>query len=208
MSKKRSAAEGLTDLLRRQQEALNTGDEMEAKQREAAAAVARCSRELEELERKAISSGEQVGQAARQRAEKALADAKREAAQPWNERARAARFGADDLRGQAGRFAAEHLDELLDGLHERGESAARVVDDGARLILTGVAQRQQIEQETFALISLIRQARPNDVQRSRSDQLAQEAQKLIARGGEAPPDVVVRPDEPRQAPALGARLSA
>jgi hypothetical protein len=203
-----SAAEGLADLLRRRQEALASADGIEQAHREATAAVARCSRELEELERRAVASKEPVSKAVRQRAEQALDDAKREAAQPFSERARAARFGADDLRGEAGRFAVQHLDELLAGLHERGEAAAGMVDGGARMVLDGVAQRAQVEQETFALITLIRPARPNDVQRGRSEQLAAEATRLLDGGGERPPDVVVRPDEPRGVPAIGERLSA
>jgi hypothetical protein len=205
---KLSAAEGLADLLRRRQEALDSAAAIERTQREATTTVARCSRELEELERRAIAAGEQVSQAARQRAEKALADAKREAAKPWSEHAKAAKFGADDLRGEAGRFAVQHLDELLEGLHERGEAAARMVDAGARMVLDGFAERGQVEQETFALITLIRPARPGDVQRTRGEQLAAEATKLLAGGGEAPPDVLVRPDESRHVPAIGARLSA
>jgi hypothetical protein len=202
------AAEGLANLLRRRQEALDSAYAIEAKQREAMVAVARCSRELEELERRAIAASEQVSQAARGRAEKALADAKREASQPFSERARAARFGADDLLGEAGRFAVQHLDELLDGLHGRGEAAARIVDDGARMVLDGHTQRAKVEQETFALITLIRPARPGDVRRTRGEQLAAEAQKLLAAGGEAPPDVLVRPDEPRHVATIGAGLRA
>jgi hypothetical protein len=192
-----SASEAMARLVERREHALAQASEIEAKGRAAQQAAVLASRELEQLERKAISGAEKVSQAARRAAEEKLAAARALASEPWNERARAAQMGANDLLHQMQRFAAERLDELLDGLREKGEAAASKVDAGAEMILDGYAERAQVEQQVFALVSMIRPARPGDVARTRAEQLAAEAQKLLRGGGEAWPQVLVDPRGPR-----------
>jgi hypothetical protein len=203
----RSASEGLADLRRRRQEALNAVDAIEAKKREAVLAVQAASVELEQLERRAVA-GEQVSQAARQRAEKALVDARQAADQPWGERQRAARLGAGDLLAQASRFAASNLDELLADLGEEGLAATAAINEAAQSILDGFAARSDVERRTFELIAMLRRANPGDVERTRAEAVVREAHRLLEGGGEQAPVVLVDPREPRHAPVAGPAAAA
>jgi hypothetical protein len=96
-------------------------------------------------------------------------------------------------------FIRENLDPLLDELADDGAKAAAQLDAAAEAVRSAYAARMDVEARTFALLGLVHAPRPGDVVRSRSDRLAAEAEKLLGQGGERPPDVVVRPGEPRHA---------
>jgi vacuolar-type H+-ATPase subunit H len=194
-----TATAQLAALAERREHALAEASAIEAKGRAAHQAAVHASREFEQIERTRIAGTEKVTSAAVRAAEETLAAARATASEPWNERARAAKMGADDLLHQMQRFAAEHLDELLEGLREKGEAAARTVDAGAEMILDGYAARAAAEREVFALISMIRATKPGDVERTKAEQLAGEAQKLLREGGEVAPVVLHDPRKPRHA---------
>jgi hypothetical protein len=202
------ASSALAALMKRRTDALAEADRIEEQQRAAVLAVQQASGEVEELERSAVTGAAQVSQAARTKAERKLADARTVAAEPWAERASAHRLAAGDLLASAQRFAAEHLDKLLDERRAEGEDAVRIINAGAQMLLDGYAARAAVEARTFELVSMIRRAEPGDVQRSRSDALAQEAQRLLTNGGEVAPVVLVRPDEPRRGETAPARSAA
>jgi hypothetical protein len=196
----------LASLLERQQQLLAKVDELDATQREAAAAVARASDELVRLERAALG-GQKITPRARAEAEQALSAARVEAAQPLRERRAAAQQASEDARAAAQVYVGEHLDALLADLGADGRRAVEAIDAAAEALLANFDARAAVEQRTFALISMVRPVRPGDVQRARSEPVAAAARALLDQGGEVPPDVLVRPDEPRQVVA-GARVSA
>ena len=195
------ATDELAQLLDRQAQLAARVDAITAAEREAAQAVEAASAALVELERSAAAGGGSGSAGARRRAaaEDALLQARATAASPWPERRKAAQLAVEDARVTIQRFVGENLDPLLADLAERGEQAAQEADASAEAFLAAFAKRQGIEQETFALLGLVHQPRPGDVERARGDRLAAEAEKLLQQGGERPPTVLVRPGEPRHA---------
>jgi hypothetical protein len=85
--------------------------------------------------------------------------------------------------------------------------AAQAMDTAAEAVVAANTQRASVEQRVFALITLIRPARPGDVARSRAEALAAEAGKLLQQGGERAPQVLVSPSQPRHG-EVSARVPA
>jgi hypothetical protein len=196
MDSTRSASAELAALQQRQADLAGRVDQVTAEQRAAAEAAAAASAELVALEKAALS-GERVSARRRMEAEERLAAARRHAEQPWQERRAAAREAVRDAEAAVRKFTAEHAEALLADLAAEGEQAAQAMDAAAQAVVDANAWRASVEQRTFALITLIRPARPGDVARSRAEALAAEAGKVLAQGGERAPQVLVPPTEPR-----------
>lgn len=162
----------------------------------AGAAVQEASDQLVALEREAASGGK-VTLAKRREAEDELLRAKTAALAPWAERRAAARLAVEDARHDVARFVGANLDALLADLGAEGRAAAARLDAAAQAVLDAYGERADVEQRTHALIALVGRVRPGDVAPARSDQLATEAHRLLDGGGERPPDVLHRPDQPR-----------
>lgn len=193
----------LAELLERQQRLAARLDELGAEERAAHAAAEAARAALIELERQA-AAGEKVSAGKRQEAEDALLQERSRAMAPWPERRAALQAAAQDAQAATAAFVGAHLDALLAGLAERGAQNAEVMNTAAAQVVAAHEERQRIEQETFALVGMVRTPRPGDVARSRAELLVAEAQKLLEQGGEQGPAVLVRPDQPRHATAVPA----
>ena len=191
-----AATEELARVLDHQRQLEARVGEVDAEARAASEAVQAASAVLVALERRA-AGGEKVTAAGRREAEDRLLQARSRAAAPWSERRRAAQLAAQDARRATAAFVAEHLDALLADLEAEGRAAAGAFDAAARAVPDAHAARAAVEQRTFGLISLPGRVQPGDVARSRGEQLAREAERLLIAGGEQPPDVLQRPDGPR-----------
>jgi hypothetical protein len=196
----------LAALLERQAQLAATVDRLDEQQRAAVAAAKQASDALVALERSG-HGGERISPRRRAEAERTLSAARAEAEQPWAERRAAARQAVEDARRAVAVYIRENLDALLDDLAEDGAKAAAQVDAAAQAVLGAYAARAEVEARTFALLGLLHMPRPGDVTRTRAERLAGEAAKLVEGGGERPPDVLVRPGEPRHA-AVGATVPA
>lgn len=181
----------LERLLTKQQRAQQRVEDVESEAREAHAVAQATQQALIEFERKGGRASE------REQLEAALAEAKSTATEPWPERVTGARHALDDAVKAVRAYEAEHLDMLLSDLADEGRRACDAIDGGARMVLDGYALRADVEQRTFALINTVRPARSGDVERTRAEQLAGEARKLLDNGGEASPRVLHDPRQPR-----------
>jgi len=177
----------LEALLERQARLAERVGELEQEQRAAAAAVARASDELAELER-AAAGGAKVSQAKRRELEERLARAKAEQAAPWQERRAGAERAAADARRAVQVFAAENIGPLLADLAEQGRKAAAALDDAAETVQSAYVERAAVEERTYAVLSLVRPSRPGDVRRTRGEALYNAAGALLLGGGESPPE--------------------
>jgi hypothetical protein len=181
----------LETLRQRQQELSGRIGEVRAAERQARDQVEAASAELVRLEKSALA-GEKVTDAQRRKAEDALLQAKSIVAAPWPERQSAAAEAAREAGYAVSAYASANADALLSALAEDGTAAAAMVDQAAQAVVDAVTARAQVEQRTFALLSLLGPVRPTDVQRSRSEPLMREAQRLLLEGGERAPDVLSR----------------
>ena len=82
-------------------------------------------------------------------------------------------------------YIAENFDELLAVVHEEADQAAADVDAAARRLTEAIGERARVEHAVIALASTVR--RGPDVQRSRTEQLARELERLAMAGGELAP---------------------
>jgi hypothetical protein len=173
-------------------------DEFEREQREAVQAAGVASQRLADVERRA-GLGEKVSAATRRDAEHELMRARAAAAEPWAERIAGARAAARDARAAVQAFVGQNLEPLVAELEQDGERAAQAVDDAARALLAAYGERMAVEQQVWALISMVRPSRPGDIERTRSESLVDEARRLLAGDGERPPRLLVDPRAPRHA---------
>jgi hypothetical protein len=133
----------------------------------------------------------------RRKLEAALADARSKASQPWPERLAGARQATRDA-GQAWReYVVENLDALVAEEVADGRSAAERINAGSAELLAGYAEWEAAAARISALASTVGRVHPGDVTRSRCEPLAQEARKLLDRGGEQPPSLERDPRLPR-----------
>jgi chromosome segregation ATPase len=164
--------------------------ELEADQRQAGETLAQARERLSEFERRGGGK-----QAERSRLEQALAEAKSAVDEPWPERIEGARRAARDAQAEVQRFAGENLAELVAALEADGQLAADRINAAATEMLVGQQAWEQAAQQIGALLSLLGAVSPSDVSRTRCEQLAQEASRLLREGGETGP--VLRRDHPR-----------
>jgi hypothetical protein len=166
--------------------------EVEAEARTSALAAQQASEALIAHEREGGSATK------RRELERALADARAKAGEPWAERRQAAALAVEDARVALSAYAQEHADELLEDVAVRGRAAAAAVDAAAQAVRDAYALRQQVEAETFALLALAgSRNRPGDVRSTRAEAIAAECERLLMQGGEAWPEVLARPGQPR-----------
>jgi hypothetical protein len=194
--------EKLTRLRQKEAELADLVDEIDAKQRDANTAVKAASDQLIQLERAAL--GGQKNQKALADAETVLLQAKTNQAAPWAERRQAAVQAVADARQTTATYVSSHLDQLLAVLAEEGTQAAEAIDRAAQDVLDRVAERARVEQSVFQLLALVGTPKPDDVQRTRSDELARQAEALILQGGERPPTATVRPGHEARYAQVGA----
>jgi hypothetical protein len=184
-----SVPERMTELKAAVETARSRVHEIDAAQRAAAQAVEEASSALAEFERHGGRAGE------RQRLEKALALAKEAKSAPWEERRLGAQAGLRDATGALQIFAQANLAQLLTVLEEAGTRAATSLDSAAEAVLAAFNERMDVERQTFATLALAGgSTRPGDVRRSRAEPLVNEARRFLGDGGEAAPDVIVRPE--------------
>jgi chromosome segregation ATPase len=163
--------------------------ELEADQRQANEMLAQARERLSEFERRGGK------QAERAKLEQQLAEAKSAAEEPWPERIEGTRRASRDAQAKVQRFAAENLPELVAALEADGQIAADRINAAATEMLVSQQAWEQAAQEIGALLSLLGPVSPSDVSRTRCEQLAQEASRLLREGGETGP--VLRRDHPR-----------
>jgi hypothetical protein len=119
--------------------------------------------------------------------EQALADAEAHASERWPERIEGARAAVRDAHAVVAGFVGEHLDELVTNRERDGEVVASKLTELAEAILAVYVERERVAQEISALVSTVTHVNPGTVTFTRAEALANEARKLIERGGEAPP---------------------
>jgi hypothetical protein len=162
--------------------------ELDARQREAGAALAAAAEQLAEFERR--GGGRQADRA---RLEQALAEARARVDEPWAARREGATRAVRDARAQEARFVRENLTELVAVLETDGRTAATRIDAAAAELVAAYAAREGVAGAIAALAARIGSPRPGDVSRTRCEALAGEAQRLIREGGEEPPTLLRDP---------------
>jgi chromosome segregation ATPase len=186
--------EAMVELVRlreREREAHTRVDEVGRQAREASAELAAAREQLTEFERK--GDGRPVD---RRKLEQRLAETEARATEPWRERRAGAERGAQDARTAVARYAAEHLDELVAAIEEDGRAAAQQVDHAAEQFLHAVERRAEVDRQLTGTVALTRRMRPGTVARAKSDEAVREVQRMLERGGEAPPTLrIERPTE-------------
>jgi hypothetical protein len=160
--------------------------DVDAQARRAAAELAESREALIQLEAGAPTVQERAA------AEKRLARAEQTAGERWPERHAGAERGALDARHALQRFAAEHLDELVNEVEEAGAAAAEQVNHAAGLFLRSLERRDQIERDLISIVALTRMMKPGDTNRSNADDARRAVQTLLQNGGEVGPELVVR----------------
>jgi hypothetical protein len=101
-------------------------------------------------------------------AEHELMRARAAAAEPWAERIAGARAAARDARAAVQAFVVRTWKPLVAELEQDGERAAQAVDDARRALLAAYGERMAVEQQVWALISMVRPSRHGDIERTRS----------------------------------------
>jgi hypothetical protein len=177
-----NATTQLAALIAQRHKAQRRVDELSAEQRRAVEEREAARLTLVEFER-----GGGGRRAERTQLEQALADAEARLSERWPERIEGARAAVRDAQAAVTRFVGEHLDELVADRERDGEVVAGKLTELAEALLAVYAERERIAQEISSLVSTVTNVRPGDVSFTRAEALANEAQKLIQRGGEAPP---------------------
>jgi hypothetical protein len=170
--------------------------ELDDEQRAASETRESLSAGLAALERRA-AAGEKVSAAERAKLEAELAEAKARMAEPWAERRAGVEAAIRDSDHGLRRHVADNLDALIGELAEDATAAAGEVDAACRDLVTAYQHRQAVDGQTAALLALVRSARPGDVERTRAEQVVNQATRLLQQGGEMPPLVRVDPRAPR-----------
>jgi hypothetical protein len=179
-------------------------DQLDRDARDATAGLAAARDAVAQLERRA-ANGETVTDEERRQAEADLETAAARQREPWPERADGVRAAVRDADQAIQRYVAEHFDALLGVVHEQADQAAADVDTCARRLAEAIAERARVEQTVIAFASTVRTTQPGELQRSRTDQLSRELERLAMLGGELPPrlrvDPVAEASEPEPEPA-------
>ena len=192
------AARELNALLdQRAQLAATTGD-AENRVRFMSDDVQQASAAVTDIERRALG-GEKVSDTERAKARKRLADAKATADEPWSLRAEGGRRALSDLDRRISTHVLETFDQLRADIEGEAVQAAERIDRAAQEIIDAFREREQISTRLMGLTSVISTPRPGDVNRSRADQLAREAGKLMDGGGERAGLLAHDPRTPRGA---------
>jgi hypothetical protein len=191
-----TAATELAALAAARAELDERADAIDREQRQASENVARLSAALADLKRRA-AAGEQVSDEERTKAERELTQARITAGAPWAERRDGVRAAIRDADHAERTFVADHLDELLVELVDEAETAASAVDRACHALIAAYRERQAVEARVTALCAQVRIPRPGDIVRTRSEQVAREAERLLQAGGEAAPVPAVDPRQPR-----------
>jgi hypothetical protein len=98
----------------------------------------------------------------------------------------------------------DNLSELVLPLEEQGKLAAAKINDGAEMILAGLAEREAIAGQISALASMVGWMQPGDVSRTAAEEAARAANALLGAGGETPPELLRDPRQPVQGEPLAA----
>src|SRR5262249_14383973 len=119
--------------------------------------------------------------------EAALATARSRASEPWGERI----AGAQAATRDADRLIREHISAnfaaLLDVDEADGRIAAELVNQKAQELVDAVNGGEGTGSRMGLTIAQVRRPGPGDVTRSRADEAARAAARLLAEGGEEPP---------------------
>jgi hypothetical protein len=115
--------------------------------------------------------------------------------EPWRERAQGARRAVDDADRAIREHVEAHLAELVEAVERDGEAAARRVTEAAAELVAASDERRRVESTLGQLLTRVRPPSPNDVSRSRADEIDRAARALLDSGGESAV-TVTRIDEP------------
>jgi hypothetical protein len=187
----------LAELVAQRDQVQRRVDALEAELRAAAQARAEARAALVEAERRSARPPE------RAKAEKALPDAE---LKPGILAARieGARAGVLDVDREVAQFVAEHLPSLVDDRQAEGRLVVQKIDAACEALANGYAEREAIAHEISALASKVGRIFPGDVSRSRAEEVANAARKLLQQGGEVAPELTRDPRTPRHAQAVPA----
>lgn len=197
VSEQQSAADSYADLAGKRVAATRRVSELEAEQRAASQARAEARAALVEGERNGIRPAE------RAKLEKALAEAETKP-QILGARIEGARQAVRDAEIAQAQCVRDNLSELVLPLEEQGKLAAAKINDGAEMILAGLAEREAIAGQISALASMVGWMQPGDVSRTAAEEAARAANALLGAGGETPPELLRDPRQPVQGEPLAA----
>jgi nitroreductase len=139
--------------------------------------------------------------AERAKLEKALAEAETKP-QILGARIEGARQAVRDAEIAQAQCVRDNLSELVLPLEEQGKLAAAKINDGAEMILAGLAEREAIAGQISALASMVGWMQPGDVSRTAAEEAARAANALLGAGGETPPELLRDPRQPVQGEPL------
>jgi hypothetical protein len=192
-----SATDELRALDQRHAEAVAARRAVDADERAAYDAVREAEAELEGLLAQKMAADEPPGRAVSE-AEKRLDKAREGVRREWALERQAADRVVRQRDGERYAYVEQNAADLLAAEHEAAEPLAREMDALASRVIELRAQLAAAEQRVTKVVHLTRPGEERLVTQPRSDRLVQEAQALLAAGGERSPAY-----EPQRVVAIG-----
>jgi chromosome segregation ATPase len=194
MSAAQSPTESYAELAGKRDTAQHRVEELEAEQRAAAQAHQQLRAALVEAERR----GARPAEIRKLEEQLTAAEAKPKVLAA---RIEGARHAVRDTDIELARFVHGNLTELVAPLAEEGKLVAAKINAAAEAIVTGLHEREAIAQRISSLSSMVGRVQPGDVTRTACEEVANAAQRLLQRGGEAAPELLRDPRQPEHGEA-------